>query len=94
LKSFYAGFRPCRRVPFVSAKGTKTIFARARPLWGPWSTTPNQDGCATRSAQTVLAEGVDSGQRPSRAQRVERQRIGTTNDKNGKAGNVQVAEKL
>ena len=25
-----AGFRPCRRPPFVSAKGGKTILARAR----------------------------------------------------------------
>ena len=48
---------------------------------GPWSTTPNQDGCATRSevqshlsAQTVLTKGADSGRRPSRAQRGERPR--------------------
>ena len=27
-----AGFRPCRRGPFVSAKGPKTISARARPF--------------------------------------------------------------
>ena len=31
----YAGFRPCRRVTFVSAKVTKTISARARPCWIP-----------------------------------------------------------
>ncbi len=69
------GVVPARRVPFVSAKVPKTVFACARPLAsagtdsaGAWSTTPNHDGCATRSevqshlsAQTVLAEGVDSG---------------------------------
>jgi len=31
LNFLEAGFRPRRRVPFVSAKGTKTIFARAQP---------------------------------------------------------------
>ena len=30
-----AGFRPCRRVTFVSAKVTKTILARARPQGVP-----------------------------------------------------------
>ena len=50
------GFAPARRVPFVSAKGTKTISARARPPGGPFATVPNQDGSGTRSAQTVLAE--------------------------------------
>jgi len=54
--------------PFVSAKGPKTIFARARPLLGSFVSAPNQDGCATRSAQTVLAEGVDSVLRLCRAQ--------------------------
>ena len=55
-KVFYlAGFRPGERGPFVSAKGPKTISA---PLW-PYGSPPrlaNSGGCATRSAQPVLAE--------------------------------------
>ena len=54
---FFAGFRP-RATPASAGAGSA----------GAWSTTPNHDGCATRSevqshlsAQTVLAEGVDSG---------------------------------
>ncbi len=53
---FMRGFGPARRVPFVSAKGTKTISPRARSLWGSSASAPNHDGCATRFAQTVLAE--------------------------------------
>ena len=75
------GFVPARRGTFVSAKVPKTIFARARPQGGPSASAPNQDGCATRSevqshlsAQTVLAEGVDSVLRLRRAQRVEDKR--------------------
>ncbi len=63
------GFGPARRGPFVSAKGPKTILARARPLRGAWATVPNHNGCATRFAQTVLAKKSDSGRWPSRAQR-------------------------
>ncbi len=36
------GFAPARRGPFVSAKGPKTISARARPLWGNFAARPNQ----------------------------------------------------
>ena len=36
------GFAPARRGTFVSAKVPKTISARARPLWGAWSTAPNK----------------------------------------------------
>ncbi len=38
----FAGFRPCRRPPFVSAKGGKTISARLRPHGGPSATAPNK----------------------------------------------------
>ncbi len=55
-QNYLAGFRPRRRGPFVSAKGPKTISARARPLRGPFATVPNQDGSGTRCAQTALAE--------------------------------------
>ena len=44
------------------------MFARARPLWGPSASAPNQNGCATRFAQTVLARIVDSGLRFRRTQ--------------------------
>ncbi len=49
----FAGFRPCRRGPFVSAKGPKTISAHR----GPSDSLRRQEefgACATRSAQTVL----------------------------------------
>jgi len=36
------GVAPTRRVPFVSAKGTKTISARARPQGGPSASAPNK----------------------------------------------------
>jgi hypothetical protein len=57
--SLYAGFRPCRRGTFVSAKVPKTIPARARPsrewgktyhsLPGSSASAPNQNGSGTRS---------------------------------------------
>ncbi len=37
-----AGFRPCRRGTFVSAKVPKTISARMRPLWGSSAYAPNK----------------------------------------------------
>ncbi len=36
------GVVPARRGTFVSAKVPKTIFARARPLWGNFAARPNQ----------------------------------------------------
>jgi len=36
-----AGFRPCRRGTFVSAKVPKTISARARPQGGPSASVSN-----------------------------------------------------
>ncbi len=36
------GFVPARRVTFVSAKVTKTKFARARPQGGPSASAPNK----------------------------------------------------
>ena len=68
---FMRGFSPARRGTFVTAKVPKTISARARPLWGPSVSAPNQDGSGTRSAQTALAKEVDSG---LRLRRVRRQR--------------------
>jgi|GEM_PF-6132318 len=71
-----AGFRPratrflrrwLRTSSLVSAKRPKTISARARPpasagagSSGASPSAPNQDGCATRFAQTVLGRVVDS----------------------------------
>ena len=56
-------------------------FVPTRPQGGPSASAPNQDGCATRSevqshlsAQTVLAQGVDSVLRLRRAQRGEEKR--------------------
>ncbi len=57
---FNAGFRPCRRGPFVSAKGPKTISARARP-YGRLCHVTKLNGSETRSAQTVLARIVEFG---------------------------------
>ncbi|MCH8040817.1 MAG: hypothetical protein IH977_10810 [Nitrospinae bacterium] len=53
--------------PFISAKGPKTTPARARPF-GVLHHCTESYGCATRSAQTVLATEADSVQRLSRAQ--------------------------
>jgi len=36
------GVAPTRRGPFVSAKGPKTISARARPQGGPSASAPNK----------------------------------------------------
>jgi len=66
------GFVPARRVPlrqaqgrlFVSAKVTKTMFARARPC-GCLDHHPEYDGSETRSAQTVLAEQSIRGGGPA-----------------------------
>jgi len=44
------------------------MFAWARPLRGATASAPNQGGCATRSAQTVLAQEVDSELQLCRAQ--------------------------
>ncbi len=53
--------------PFVSAKGPKTTSARVRPFGFPRLRTESH-GCATRSAQTVLAEWSDSVLRRGRTQ--------------------------
>jgi len=45
-----AGFRPGSRGPFVSAKGPKTISARARPRWG--SFVPGQIKMANNSLRS------------------------------------------
>ncbi|MEX2492016.1 MAG: hypothetical protein WD425_09680, partial [Nitrospirales bacterium] len=42
--------------PFVLAKGSKTIFAWARPLRGPFAAIPNYNGSGTRYGQTAIAE--------------------------------------
>ena len=54
------GFGPARRGPFVSAKGPKTIGARAGPS-GCLRPGPDCEGCGTRFAQTVLAPQLDFG---------------------------------
>jgi len=65
LSLIKAGFRPGRRGPFVSAKGPKTMFAPSWPCGSP-ARFANSGGCATRCAQTVLAEnpGVGCTARP------------------------------
>ena len=65
---FLRGFAPARRGPFVSAKGPKTMGARARPFGG-LCPGPVCLGCGTRFAQTVLAPILDSGPGRSRARR-------------------------
>jgi len=68
---YHAGFRTRATSPFCFGKSDQNHFLRVRGTTGNWSTAPNQDGSETRSAQTVLAGGADSGWRPSRAQRRE-----------------------
>ena len=62
------GCGPARRGPFVSAKGPKTMGARAWPFGG---LCPGPDflGCGTRFAQTVLASQLVSGLGRSHARR-------------------------
>ena len=62
------GFAPARRDPFVSAKGPKTIGARAWPF-GFLCPSPDFLGCGTRFAQTVLAPQLISGLGRSLARR-------------------------
>ena len=54
------GFAPARRGTFVSAKVPKTISARAQP-YGKLRHDTKLNGCATRSAQTMLAKEVEFG---------------------------------
>ena len=65
---FSRGFGPARRGPFVSAKGPKTMGARAWPFGG-LCPSPDGLGCGTRYAQTVLAPISDSGPGRSYARR-------------------------
>ena len=65
---FMRGFAPARRGPFVSAKGPKTIGARAWPF-GCLCPSPDCLGCGTRFAQTVLASKTISGPGHSHARR-------------------------
>ena len=62
------GVAPARRGPFVSAKGPKTIGARAWPS-GCLGRSPSGQGCGTRFAQTVLAPTSAAGLRRSHARR-------------------------
>ena len=62
------GVAPARRGPFVSAKGPKTIGARARPF-GCLCRSPSGQGCGTRFTQTVLAPRSEAGLRRSHARR-------------------------
>ena len=62
------GFVPARRGPFVSAKGPKTIGARAWPS-RCLCHSPSGQGCGTRFAQTVLAAKQLSGLERSHARR-------------------------
>ena len=48
----YAGFRPRRRSPFVSAKGPKPIFVRVRPHRGSSASAPNK--MAQKLAEFIL----------------------------------------
>jgi len=65
------GFVPTRRDTFVSAKVPKTIFACARPS-GKLRYETKLYGCATRSAQTVLAKESNLVPQRIRPQRIER----------------------
>jgi hypothetical protein len=53
--NFFAGFRPSSQGLFVSAKRLKTISAPLCPYGFP-ARFATSGGCATRYAQTVLAE--------------------------------------
>ena len=59
---------PHGEIPFVSAKGPKTMGARARPF-GCLCPDPVCLGCGTRFAQTVLASQLGSGPGRSLARR-------------------------
>ncbi len=50
------GFASAQRGPFVSAKGPKTILPQRGPKGVPGEAFLPSGGCATCSAQTVLAE--------------------------------------
>ncbi len=52
------GVVPARRGPFVSAKGPKTISARARPLWGNFAARPNQMARKLVESILSLVEGL------------------------------------
>ena len=65
------GFAPADEALLFRQKDPKS-FLPVRVPAGAWSTTPNHDGCATRSevqshlsAQTVLAEGSIRGSSPA-----------------------------
>ena len=69
--NFMQGFAPADEVLLFRQKDPKP-FLPVRVPAGAWSTTPNHDGCATRSevqshlsAQTVLAEGSIRGNGPA-----------------------------
>ena len=68
---YYAGFRPCRRGTFVSAKGPKTIFARARPHGGPSASVSNLMAQELAPLKQPSPKKSDSILWLRRAQRVE-----------------------